>query len=671
MRETMTASTAPYSLLLACCFMLLVPCHVKASITILETAKSFPSRPEKKLGHQLWKGSEYMGRMQFVHGNLQLCKSAQDPHRRFFISESMDGLPIAIYAKSGGCTLEEKAYVASNLLEPPNIVGYLIVDDDRSSRSKKRKNDTSFASFLQPTELLLADDNEDLLDDFIGLIPGSDAGETDEDLGSLWEELMVQVQNRPPVPFEARTLPPLEMDVMLNDLNVPVQHLIDDDETTSLKASTETQLLPNTDDASASDDEMIPLPLERFRVKQGENAWWRGGDEIQGDDAQLIENDGHRNLKHHRDSDNINVAILHVTSRVGYELLDLLLKENSEVGRLGGPKILLNSKEPNATARTIIVWALMSIILGGCACCCMLVCLEYVGEEEQRAPPQPNRRRLTSNQVREKFPAFHYHPENHVEQPLDDECAICLDDFSEGMRLRRLPCGHVFHSTCISRWLIERSAFCPLCKVDLYEAEAEEDNQGNSRANSLQQRYGVLQGVTSWLGQRSGPTPNAHTTLNSSWFSWWSRPRPTSPPTRTPPNAEVAAAPAAPPARAFQWTYNVVPSAPVETDNNTTGASTSISPLAAAASRWFTRRRRMGVGGTEESRMLTELTEPLIPSGAAGNPEISSPSSESAPIVTEGSSPITPREELSTQSDDGERPSSSPSTPGTSTPIEV
>lgn len=34
-----------------------------------------------------------MGRLQFVHGNLQLCKSAQEPHRRFTITESMDGLP--------------------------------------------------------------------------------------------------------------------------------------------------------------------------------------------------------------------------------------------------------------------------------------------------------------------------------------------------------------------------------------------------------------------------------------------------------------------------------------------------------------------------------------------------------------------------------------------------
>lgn len=667
----MTGPKAPCGFL---AFLMLVgPWCVHASITIMETAKSFPSRPEKKLGHQLWKGSEYMGRMQFVHGNLQLCKSVQDPHRRFFISESMDGLPIAIYAKSGGCTLEEKAYVASNLLDPPNIVGYLIVDDDRSgSRRKNRKNESSFVSFLQNTELLRADDNEDLLDDFIDLIPGTDTGETDEDLGSLWEELMTQVQNRPPVPFDARTLPPLEMDVMLNDPSVPVQHLVDDDETLSLAVSTETQLLRNTDDASASasDDEMISLPLERFRVKQGENAWWSGGDEIQGDDTQLLESDGHRYLKHHHgDSERINVAILHVTSRVGYELLDLLLKENSEVGRVGGPKILLNSKEPNAAARTIFVWAMMSIVLGGCACCCMLVCLEYLGEEEQHAPPQPVRRRLTSNQVREKFPAFHYHPENHVEQPLDDECAICLDDFTEGMRLRRLPCGHVFHSTCISRWLIERSAFCPLCKVDLYEREEEGNDQGTTRAGSLQQRYGVLQGMTSWMGQSSGSTPNANATSNTSWGSWWTRARPTTgSPTRTPAIGEAAVGPTAPPARAFQWTYHVVPPTPVEGDDNTAGASTSISPLAAAASRWFTRRRRMGTG-TEESRMLTELTEPLIPSGAAGNPEVPASPADSAPIVTETTSPTTPREDLSTR-DNGEGPSS-PSTPGTSTPIEV
>lgn len=69
----------------------LLPAH--ASITIMESGKIFASRPEGSLGHQLWKGSEYMGRLQFVHGNVQLCKSAQDPSRQFTITEPMDGLP--------------------------------------------------------------------------------------------------------------------------------------------------------------------------------------------------------------------------------------------------------------------------------------------------------------------------------------------------------------------------------------------------------------------------------------------------------------------------------------------------------------------------------------------------------------------------------------------------
>lgn len=66
---------------------------LQASIMVMESGKSFASRPEKSLGHQLWKGSDYMGRLQFVHGNLQLCKSAQYPSQRFTITESMDGLP--------------------------------------------------------------------------------------------------------------------------------------------------------------------------------------------------------------------------------------------------------------------------------------------------------------------------------------------------------------------------------------------------------------------------------------------------------------------------------------------------------------------------------------------------------------------------------------------------
>ena len=58
-----------------------------------------------------------------------------------------------------------------------------------------------------------------------------------------------------------------------------------------------------------------------------------------------------------------------------------------------------------------------------------------------------------------------------VENVLDSECVICLEAFSEGDRLRVLPCNHSFHIGCIDRWLSgSHSHFecftsgCPTCK---------------------------------------------------------------------------------------------------------------------------------------------------------------------------------------------------------------
>ncbi|MCO5558703.1 hypothetical protein L7F22_012289 [Adiantum nelumboides] len=45
-------------------------------------------------------------------------------------------------------------------------------------------------------------------------------------------------------------------------------------------------------------------------------------------------------------------------------------------------------------------------------------------------------------------------------------CAICLEDYKQGERLRVLPCGHEFHVTCIDQWLTTQRCFCPVCKTD-------------------------------------------------------------------------------------------------------------------------------------------------------------------------------------------------------------
>ena len=44
----------------------------------------------------------------------------------------------------------------------------------------------------------------------------------------------------------------------------------------------------------------------------------------------------------------------------------------------------------------------------------------------------------------------------------DGTCCLCLDDLCED-QCCRLPCGHVHHHKCVSKWLV-LSPLCPLCK---------------------------------------------------------------------------------------------------------------------------------------------------------------------------------------------------------------
>ncbi|KAH9499177.1 hypothetical protein Btru_004349 [Bulinus truncatus] len=49
------------------------------------------------------------------------------------------------------------------------------------------------------------------------------------------------------------------------------------------------------------------------------------------------------------------------------------------------------------------------------------------------------------------------------------QCVICLDDFVSNVVLCGLPCGHVFHETCIIKWLNKDKHFCPMCRWPSYK----------------------------------------------------------------------------------------------------------------------------------------------------------------------------------------------------------
>uniref|UniRef100_A0A1A8BLS3 RING-type E3 ubiquitin transferase n=1 Tax=Nothobranchius kadleci TaxID=1051664 RepID=A0A1A8BLS3_NOTKA len=42
-------------------------------------------------------------------------------------------------------------------------------------------------------------------------------------------------------------------------------------------------------------------------------------------------------------------------------------------------------------------------------------------------------------------------------------CSVCITEYSEGNKLRKLPCSHEYHVHCIDRWLSENST-CPICR---------------------------------------------------------------------------------------------------------------------------------------------------------------------------------------------------------------
>jgi len=53
------------------------------------------------------------------------------------------------------------------------------------------------------------------------------------------------------------------------------------------------------------------------------------------------------------------------------------------------------------------------------------------------------------------------------EEAAGEMCSVCLHPFEPGEAdgLRRLPCKHLFHEDCISKWLGQYCRCCPLCNA--------------------------------------------------------------------------------------------------------------------------------------------------------------------------------------------------------------
>lgn len=54
-----------------------------------------------------------------------------------------------------------------------------------------------------------------------------------------------------------------------------------------------------------------------------------------------------------------------------------------------------------------------------------------------------------------------------------ETCSICHEEMDGHDDVSRLPCGHCFHKTCVTKWLVYGSLRCPLCNHEVGRSDSQ------------------------------------------------------------------------------------------------------------------------------------------------------------------------------------------------------
>lgn len=211
-----------------------------------------------------------------------------------------------------------------------------------------------------------------------------------------------------------------------------------------------------------------------------------------GYDAVIVHNVNSNELEPMSAKDPVGILIPAVF--VG-DVTGLVIKENYLYDQLYF--LLINDDLPfNINTHLLLPFA---IVVGICFLIIVIFMIIRCIKDRRRQ----RRHRLPSSSLK-KIPIHKYTKGDPYET-----CAICLDDYVEGEKLRVLPCAHAYHSKCIDPWLTKNRRVCPVCKRKVFAADEqvvtdESDSDADDTTPLIRDGHQGTQGGT-FVRQRENP----------------------------------------------------------------------------------------------------------------------------------------------------------------------
>ncbi|XP_012526293.1 E3 ubiquitin-protein ligase RNF13 [Monomorium pharaonis] len=210
-----------------------------------------------------------------------------------------------------------------------------------------------------------------------------------------------------------------------------------------------------------------------------------------GYDAAIIHNVNSNELEPMSAKDPVGIMIPSVFVS---DITGVVIKENYLYDQLYF--VLINDDLPfNINTHLLLPFA---IVVGICFLIIVIFMIVRCIKDRRR-----QRRHRLPNSSLKKIPTHKYTKGDPYET-----CAICLDDYIEGEKLRVLPCAHAYHSKCIDPWLTKNRRVCPVCKRKVFAADeqvvTDESDSDDDTAPLIRDGHQGTQGGT-FTRQRENP----------------------------------------------------------------------------------------------------------------------------------------------------------------------